>query len=185
MRIGGWEKYRKELGVERSRWLRAAAAALYQEGFWIIGLAVLRTPVDYGRLRSSAYCGPPVQGGSTIWLVLGYGADYAAAVHARHPTKAGREATDKAGGRKGRKAGERLFLKKALMQSESGWHSRMTARVTRNINANVGVNSVSVEYPKTADAGKQKGEATYQREKARRGKGKKRRRKKRGRKGKG
>lgn len=59
----------------------AAARGIYAAGEVILADATERTPVDTGRLRSSGYCAPPRGTAGDYVVEVGFGTDYAPAVH--------------------------------------------------------------------------------------------------------
>jgi len=73
----------RRLGAPKGEIERALGAALYQEGLSIIRKAVKRTPKDTGRLRSSQYVELPNMKFLGPTVTLGFGTDYALAVHER------------------------------------------------------------------------------------------------------
>lgn len=80
--VTGQEELKKELVKWAKRYPPATAAALYRAGVRIERQAVQRTPVEYGVLRNSRYVAPPADEQNPR-VEVGYGTDYAVAVHER------------------------------------------------------------------------------------------------------
>lgn len=107
----------------------AVGAALYQEGLKVDELAVLKTPVDTGRLRATHYVGPPQTNGDHIEVPVGFGTDYAIYVHER---------TDVA-----HTTGEAKFLEKAMHERTAGFEERLARRARKNLRD--GVTAVPID----------------------------------------
>ena len=176
MEIHGVNSTVKILHRAHVDYLRAFAAALYAEGLIIIGQAVLRTPVDKGRLRASAYCSPPISAGTRFIVRLGFGVWYALIVHERMKRSTVRASTDIKRGADGRylksdtrKTGEAQWLRRALERAIPGFGSRLARRTQRYYNARIGVGAVpSGNMPKSAQAGSNRGgQVGYRNRKAR------------------
>lgn len=115
------EKLRK-LAVDHKE---AARAALHQEGLAVMAEAVKRTPVDTGRLRASAYAKSEDGVGDQLRELVGYGADYALAVHER--TEAHHE------------VGQAKFLTSVLEERQGDFVDRMQERIKKNVKSGVGL----------------------------------------------
>lgn len=78
-------------------------AALYKEGYRVLGLAIPLAPVQYGDLRRSGYVAPPERLGTGVQVKVGFGKVYARRQHFelgwRHP-----------------RGGQALYLSTALAQ---------------------------------------------------------------------
>lgn len=117
------EKLRK-LAVDHHS---AAKAALHQEGLELMAEAVKRTPVDTGRLRASAYAKAEDGGGDQLREVVGFGADYALAVHERTEVR--------------HETGQAKFLTSVLEERQGGFVDRMGERIKKNVESGVGMSS--------------------------------------------
>jgi len=129
LKLRGLEKARKKLEALRQQYPRAAAAALFAEGLAIEAESVKLVPVDTGRLRATHYCSPPEDGPGGPVVHVGYGTDYALAVHERmhayHPV------------------GEAKFLEIPLKAASSGFASRMADRIKRFVASGKGMDVLS------------------------------------------
>lgn len=97
----------------------AAYAALYQEGLELIRAAVKLTPIEFGVLRGSAYCGPPVrQADASAIVEAGFGTAYAVHVHERTGLRHER--------------GEALYLRKAADARMPDFLQRLAKRIEAN-----------------------------------------------------
>lgn len=112
---------------------KAFAAALYQIGLKIIADAIHRTPVDTGRLRDTAYVAPPVKSGGDIYVVLGFGTDYAIFVHERTDLR--------------HRVGQAKFLSAAIDAMTRDFKAELTARITQNLRDGVSTTPISAEVP--------------------------------------
>lgn len=96
----------------------AAHAAIYQEAVEILRASVIRTPVEFGVLRSSAYAAP-VRREKSVGVELGFGTDYAIFVHERtdlrHP-----------------RGGEAKFLERSIDEALQGYAGRLAKRIVEN-----------------------------------------------------
>lgn len=133
--IKGAEEIREKLRKLAVGHKEATRAALHQEGLALMAEAVKRTPVDTGRLRASAYAEPSPESDSRLVEKVGFGAEYALAVHER--TEAHHE------------VGQAKFLTSALDERQSGFSERMAERVKKNLEGGVTL----------GDGGKGEGEA--------------------------
>jgi len=82
--ITGGDEFRRSMVAMRARAVRAAGAALYQEGQALRTESLRIVPVDLGALRSSAIVSNPEATGSVVTVTVGYGgpsAPYAIFVH--------------------------------------------------------------------------------------------------------
>lgn len=80
----GLDKLKQNMAETRALAVRAAAAALLQEGNLLLTEAKRITPVDLGALRNSGLVGTPEVKGSVVTVEVGFGgpaAPYALAVH--------------------------------------------------------------------------------------------------------
>ena len=80
--VRGADKVKERLRELAKEYPEAAKKAIYAEAQVIMAEAVQQTPVDTGRLRASAYVKPEDEHGKTT-VALGFGAEYALAVHER------------------------------------------------------------------------------------------------------
>lgn len=85
--ITGAKFISQSLQLAGKRMTDAMGGAVYKEASRIIAKSALLTPVDTGRLRASAFVSSPQRKGGDLTVTMGYGTDYAAAVHERHATK--------------------------------------------------------------------------------------------------
>lgn len=108
--IEGAAEVKKNLEKLALKFPDAVGAALYEEGLEVQRLSVLRTPVDTGRLRASAYTAPPVNDGGPV-VKVAYGTDYSLYVHER--TEAHHE------------TGQSKFLESAANERASGFAERV------------------------------------------------------------
>jgi len=132
---------RKALAKLAESYPRATAAALYQEGFAIDALAVARTPVDTGRLRATHYVAPPQRDFGGPVVEVGFGTDYAAAVHNVLDVD--------------HLIGQTLFLESAFKERVSGWEPRMAARIRENAARGIGAEAIPAMAPtRPKDPGK-------------------------------
>lgn len=152
--ITGLDRITKRLGVEASKsgdYIDALSAAVYQEGFEIIGVAVKRIPVDTGRARATHYVSPPDDSGV---VMIGFGTDYALALHDNV------EAFHDVGGP--------LYLKSVVDEAKRGYVRRMAARTASNHSRGIGVRSI----PRIAPiAPEDKGEMWQKAQRARKAQG--------------
>ena len=82
VKLRGWKETQDRLDRLRKTAPQAVVIGMMALGEEIMADSVRRTPVDTGRLRSTAYVAPPRLAGD--WTVeLGYGTNYAVAVHER------------------------------------------------------------------------------------------------------
>jgi len=113
--ITGTKRVMERLDYYSKRCPEAVIAGLMELGERVAADAVERTPVDSGRLRSTAYVAPPEMGGRGRSVEVGFGTDYAVHVHentsARHAV------------------GEAKFLEKAVLAVAKGslWRIAKTA----------------------------------------------------------
>jgi hypothetical protein len=111
------------------------AASLYAEGQAIIAESVKQVPVDTGRLRQSHYAAPPKDSPRGPSVQIGYGTDYAVAVHERtevshsEPTKA-------------------KYLEGPVNAAKRGYASRIARRAWRFFKQGIGVKSIPATAPK-------------------------------------
>ena len=104
--ITGTDQIARKLRALASHTPESIVIGMYALAERIAADAVRRTPVDTGRLRSSGYVAPPSQTGNKNKLEIGFGTDYAVAVHER---------TDVT-----HEVGEAKFLEKAVMAKAKG-----------------------------------------------------------------
>lgn len=109
------------------------AAAIYQEGQEIIGVAQERTPVDTGRLRATGYAAPPEKTVQGPEGEIGFGTDYGLAVHERV------EVWHRVGGPK--------FLESAVNEAQKGYSRRIADQTWHNYKNNIGVKAVPQHQP--------------------------------------
>jgi len=133
IKFEGVEKVKENLLKEQKKYPKALAAALYAEGFVIIGKSLSRTPADTGRLRNSAYVAPPTNEDAPE-VEVGYGTNYAIYVHEAKPGTRFR-------------VGENKFLQKAVNESSNGFVRRVGDRVKGFHSRDVGVSAIPKEYP--------------------------------------
>lgn len=120
-KIEGADEIEKLLAQAGDKAESAASAALYEEGLGIDANMVPRIPVDTGRLRSTHYVAPPTRNGGEIFVEVGVGTDYAAAVHERTEV--------------GHVVGEAKFLEKAVAARVPGMAGRLAASIARHLDA--------------------------------------------------
>jgi hypothetical protein len=135
----GGPELRKKLEELAKRYPEAAGAALYQEALRIMAASVLKTPVDTGRLRASAYVGPPEREGGKLIVREGYGVEYAAAVHERTETH--------------HPVGQAKFLESALSDATGDFQENLAARIKENAEKGVGMGALSSDFPGKPPAG--------------------------------
>ena len=113
---------------------KAAAAAVYQEGFSLLRIAVPKAPIQEhgGVLRNSAYVSPPYEREGQTFIEMGFGTVYAQRQHEettwRHPT-----------------GGEAKYLEHALSELRVGYLERLGRRIQSN--AEKGVESATISAP--------------------------------------
>lgn len=117
----------------------AVGAALYQTGLRVIRRAIHLTPVDTGRLRSTAYCTPPHVAGEEIYVTVGYGTAYAIFVHERVDLH--------------HAVGEAKFLEKAIDEVHGDYSARLLALVLDNLAHGVVTAAVDAGVPTERPAG--------------------------------
>jgi len=82
--VRGAEKLQERLReLAKEKYPEAIRKALFAEAQVIMAEAVQQTPVETGRLRASAYVKPPEDEHGKVKVALGFGAEYALAVHER------------------------------------------------------------------------------------------------------
>lgn len=106
------------------------AAALYDEGQEWADDAVPRTPRLSGFLQSTAFVSLP-QGKKTPAVVIGFGADYAAAVHRQAGTS----------------SGEPHWLEETLRDKLPGFAQRILEKTRDYAEANADVSAVAARWP--------------------------------------
>ncbi len=131
MELQGLPAVTAKLRALAERYPRAAAAALYQEGFDLWNLAARRAPVKHGVLRGSAYVAPPEdRAGADAVVEVGFGTVYARRQHEettwKHP-----------------RGGEAKYLWNALQQQRSGMLVRLAERIRDNVDRGVGVTALA------------------------------------------
>jgi hypothetical protein len=123
MRVGlhskGVAETRKALGELARKYPQETARALHAEGLGIQANAVLRAPVDTGRLRGSAYTTPPQVTVEGSRVEVGFNTDYAVFVHERTEVQ--------------HDPGEAKFLENAVNDRMDGFAMRMAQRVERQV----------------------------------------------------
>ena len=111
----GTEEVLKKLNDYAFLYPEKVAQALWAEGLAIQAESITLVPVDTGRLRASAYTKPPQRGGGAASVAVGYGTDYALAVHERmdvhHPV------------------GQSKYLSTAVDRRAAGFSERLAERV--------------------------------------------------------
>jgi hypothetical protein len=132
-KLTGDKAMRRKINKLAKDYPKAFAAALYAAGLFIMGDAVLRTPVDFGPLRGSAFVSRPVQTSRGVVVVLGFGKDYAVFVHERTDVK--------------HTVGEAKFLENALNEKSPGLAKFLADVTLVNIERGVGVVTPSAEFP--------------------------------------
>lgn len=131
MAVRGVKKVRANLKNASVRMTRAVDAALYQVGLEIDADAVMRTPVDTGRLRSSHYVSPPV--GDPSVVQIGSGTDYAVPVHERTGV--------------GHTVGEAKYLQNAVDAAKSDMAANIARKAADNFKAGIGVTAIPAAAP--------------------------------------
>ncbi len=128
------EEIQRNLRKYEKRYKKALAAALYQEGYKILGAAVLQTPVDKNRLRGSQYISPPIKTDTNMRCELGFGTNYAVYVHERVDI--------------GHTVGNAKFLEIPFRKAKSGFKKRLKLRAAHNVKFNIGVTILAPTRPK-------------------------------------
>jgi hypothetical protein len=112
--IKGLEDIQKNLRKYAKKYPAATANAMYQEGFDIERNATIRAPVEFGRLRASAYTTPPTQ--NNMVVEVGFGTEYALRQHEgtnfNHP-----------------RGGQAKYLENAINQQSAGMANRLADRI--------------------------------------------------------
>lgn len=114
VQIKGLEGIQKNLRKYAKRYPTATANAMYQEGLDIERNATIRAPVEFGRLRASAYTTVPTEGNMVV--ETGFGTEYALRQHEgtnyNHP-----------------RGGEAKYLEKAINEQSAGMVNRLAERI--------------------------------------------------------
>ena len=126
MALKGVEDLLRKYNVMTRKYKDAIAAAVYQEGIVIGNKSIKQTPVDTGRLRQSFYISPPTNIDKP-GVKMGYGTDYALAVHERTDVP--------------HKTGKAKFLEDPVNEAKRGWANRIAKRTKDNYDGGVGVGS--------------------------------------------
>lgn len=130
----------RELLQAVKQWRRvfpaALAAALFEEGQEWADDAVPRAPERTGFLKRSAFVTRPREEAKNPSVEVGFGADYAANVHARSSTA----------------SGVPQWLEVTLADRMSGFSQRVAAKVRSFAESKRGVDSVAVRWPERPTA---------------------------------
>ncbi len=129
--ITGADKVIRGLKRAGKRGRNALGAALYLEAADIMRASLREVPVDTGRLRSSHYIAPPGRGDFSGPVVeLGYGTDYALAVHEQTEVPHGGETKSK-------------YLTGPMNRAMSGYALRVAKRGQNFFEREIGFGGVS------------------------------------------
>lgn len=131
--ITGLREVLKNMGAATKDIEGAVAAAIWQEGLDILGKSVKQVPVDSGTLKRSAYAAPPK--GKDHEVEIGYGTDYALAVHEREEVH--------------HTVGNAKYLQRPFEDAQSGYANRVARRAAVNFKGKVKPGGVNSLYPKT------------------------------------
>lgn len=123
--LEGAEEMKANLQKQSRAYQLAVAASLYEEGLGIDALAIRKVPVDFGRLRSTAYCAPPIIEDAEISVTVGFGTEYAVYVHERTELR--------------HTTGEAKFLEHAFDERADGFLDRLARRIDAHIEEGTGV----------------------------------------------
>lgn len=132
--LEGIEAFQQRLEGTKAAYASAAAAALYQEGFGVQALAQEKCPVEFGRLRATAYTAPPEINGDEISVTVGFGTDYGVYVHERTELH--------------HNVGEAKFLERAFDDRSSGYLDRLGTRIELLAASGVGVMPLTSTPPR-------------------------------------
>lgn len=134
--IEGAEQLNEALKIAEAKFVRAAAAALYQMGLKTIAIAIRLTPVDTGRLRASNYCAPPaVDPNGVMTCEVGFGAAYGIYVHERTDLRH-------------RAPTQAKFLEHALDVISEDYMVEIAKRTAKNFADGVGVDAIASDVPR-------------------------------------
>lgn len=131
--VTGLKQIMKSLEKADKDQRNALAAALYQEGFAIMAESKKECPVRYGLLKGSGYVAPPSPRDTEPIVELGYGKEYAAAVHdvqAPH------------------RVGKWRYLRDPINRAQAGYTRRIQRRTKANLRSGTTIGGVSPEQPK-------------------------------------
>lgn len=134
MTVTGTKPLIEKLRKLEKTYPKATAAAVYQEGLAIDALSAQEVPVDTGRLRSTHYVAPPEDEDNPVCEV-GYGTDYAQAVHDREELS--------------HVVGKANYLRDPMNKRRRGWVQRMIGRIQKNAKRGIGVQAIPATAPKT------------------------------------
>jgi len=133
----GAKKVKDALKKYQKEYPQALAGAIYQEAVFIMGNSLKQTPRKDGFLRGSAFVTPPIATSKRPVCILGYGVDYAAAVH---------EGTEKHF-----TVGNAKFLENALNAVQKNYLNHLKKNTEKNIQRGVGIiasSNLPKEYKK-------------------------------------
>lgn len=111
----GGKELKANLKRLETEYPEAADLALYEEAEGMMTLAKVKCPVDTGRLMNTGYVHPP----SESEVEMGFGTDYAMAVHERTDANF--------------VTGEAKFLENAINERTAGFEERMAKRIKARV----------------------------------------------------
>ena len=153
MKVKGAKAVASGISKAAKAYPEATAAAIYQKGLQIIGDAVLITPVEFGRLRASAFAAPPRRIFSPI-VRVGFATDYAVFVHERTELQHN-------------PPGRAKFLKIALGNHRRGYPKWIAKKTEENFKRGVKIGSVKAgPIAKSEQSGQTKGLKAFQKRSA-------------------
>lgn len=128
----------------------ALGAAIYAQGLSILADAQKMVPVDTGRLRASGYVDAPKVQGDKAVVVVGFGTDYALAVHEAPGTLKGEP---RANGRglywDPQGQAEPKFLEKAINRHKGSFDAEALSLLEKFLETGVGIQVI--ESPEALD----------------------------------